>query len=322
MKPKKIIIWGYKLDTGHTHAYVHYGFYRAAQFMGYETYWLDNRDAVDSSFFDDALVISEQWAMFSHPLSNQSILNKNAWYVINYVGKCGPVEGNPGANFYLGRVRRLIEMRFACHWSNDKNWNYTFVPHRYIELQSKTSYLQRQADYDILYSFWASDLLPNEFDESYCDRERQNRAFFIGTIRPDNEYLFHPFIKACQENHVEFVWSNPWNQPLSVDQMRNEIASSLYTPDFRPGETATGGYVSCRTFKNFSYGNWPSTNSQLVYEFYDGQIPFSTDTHELFYKMKERVNDRQTLRQMMRMVQHDHTFVNRIQVMLQCLGDN
>lgn len=319
MKPKKIIVWGHKLDTGHTHSYVHLGFYRAAQFMNYESYWLDNRDNVDESFFDDALVISEQWAVFANGNSNKLPLNKNASYVINYLGNKGEVEGNPGANLYLGKVKKLIEMRFACNWFNDKNWDYAFEPEKYIELQKKTSYLEKQKEYDILYSFWASDLLPSEFDYSYCDRPRENRAFFIGTIRPDNEYLFQPFAKACDENKIPFVWSNPWKKPLSIMEMREEISKSLYTPDFRPGDTALGGYVSCRTFKNFSYGNWASTNSKSVYEFYDGMIPFSIDTYELFYKMKEKIDDRKTLHDMMKFVQSNHTFVNRIDVMLKSL---
>lgn len=322
MNIKKIIIWGHKLDTGHTHSYVHHGFYRAAKFMGFDAYWLDNRDNVDESIFDDALVISEQWAVFSNGNSNKMPFNKKAVYVVNYVGNKENVENNPGVNLYLGRVKRLIEMRFSCDWGDDKNWEYTFEPKDYIELQEKTSYLEKTVDYDILYSFWATDLLPNEFDESYCNRQRENRAFFVGTIRPDNEYLFHPFAKACQENNVEFMWSNPWNNALSIEQTREEISKSAYTPDFRPGYTATGGYVSCRTFKNFSYGNWPSTNSKKVYEFYDGNIPFSEDTYEIFFKIKEKIDDRKTLHNMMKLVQSNHTFVNRINVMLKSIKDS
>ena len=325
MRVKKIIIWGHKLDTGHTHSYVHYGFHRAAKFMGYDCYWLDNRDTVDYDFFDNSLVISEQWAVFANQISNKLPMHKNAYYVINYVGNKqevnGNLDGNPGINLYLNKVKRLIEMRFSCDWGDDKNWEYSFEPKKYIELQEKTSYLEKKTDYDILYSFWATDLLPNEFDESYCDREREDRALFVGTIRSDNEYLFHPFIEACKENNVPFMWNNPWNGALSVEQTREEISKSNYTPDFRPGYTATGGYVSCRTFKNFSYGNWCSTNSQKVYEFYDGQIPFSENTHEIFYKIKEKINDRKTLKNMMKMVQSNHTFVNRIDVMLKTIKE-
>ncbi|MEY4332884.1 MAG: hypothetical protein RLZZ196_1622, partial [Bacteroidota bacterium] len=71
MKYKKIIIWGAKLDTGHTHAYIHLALAQAAEVMGLEVYWLDNRDNVEESFFDDALIISEQWLVFENPHSNK-----------------------------------------------------------------------------------------------------------------------------------------------------------------------------------------------------------------------------------------------------------
>ena len=85
-KYKKIIVWGAKLDTGHTHGFIHEAIVRASKAMGIETYWLDNRDNVDDSFFDDAIVITEQWLVFRNGMSNKMPLNKSACYLVHYLG--------------------------------------------------------------------------------------------------------------------------------------------------------------------------------------------------------------------------------------------
>ena len=59
-KYKKIIVWGAKLDTGHTHGFIHEAIVRAAKCMGLDTYWLDNRDTLDDTFFDDAIIIVDE----------------------------------------------------------------------------------------------------------------------------------------------------------------------------------------------------------------------------------------------------------------------
>ena len=112
MKHSKIIVWGAKLDTGHTHGFIHEGCVRAAKYMGLDVYWLDNRDNVSESFFDNAIVITEQWLVFKYGTSDRMPLNKTATYFIHYLGNRGRVEGNPGAEMYLGKVGKLIDFRF------------------------------------------------------------------------------------------------------------------------------------------------------------------------------------------------------------------
>jgi len=70
MKHSKVIVWGAKPDTGHTHAFVHHAIVRAGDYLGIPIYWLDNRDNLAEEFFDDALIISEQWLVFANGNSN------------------------------------------------------------------------------------------------------------------------------------------------------------------------------------------------------------------------------------------------------------
>ena len=60
MKHKKIIVWGAKMDTGHTHAFVHHAIVRAAEYLSIPVYWLDNRDNLDESFFKIGKLITRR----------------------------------------------------------------------------------------------------------------------------------------------------------------------------------------------------------------------------------------------------------------------
>jgi hypothetical protein len=322
MKYKKIIIWGAKLDTGHTHAYIHLALAQAAEVMGLEVYWLDNRDNVEESFFDDALIISEQWLVFENPHSNKLPLRSSSCYVIHYVGNKGPVEGNPGAGMYLGKVGKLIDFRFACNWGidgvEDKNYAYKFEPEKYNRL-SKSSYYDKGNDYDYFYSIWATDLLPEQFniEDRFTPYNEPKYAFFCGTIRPDNNEEFHPFIQACRDNNVDFFHHCPMRDGgLTTDSIREYVKRSFIALDARPKNHLANGYIPCRTFKNISYGKLGVTNSKAVYDFFDGGVAYSSNTYELFNVAKQMEesseNKERVLHQMMN-VRDNHTYINRLQ---------
>ena len=52
----KIVIWGHKLHS-HTHSYIHYGYWRAADYLGHEVYWYDDKDAVHDVDFSNSIFI-------------------------------------------------------------------------------------------------------------------------------------------------------------------------------------------------------------------------------------------------------------------------
>ena len=55
---KKVVIWGHKLHS-HTHSYIHAAFYKAFNYLGYNTFWLDDSDLVDGIDFSSSLFITE-----------------------------------------------------------------------------------------------------------------------------------------------------------------------------------------------------------------------------------------------------------------------
>ena len=325
MRHKKIIVWGAKMDTGHTHAFVHHAIVRAAEYLSLPVYWLDNRDNLDESFFDDSLIISEQWLVFQNGASNRLPLRPTSTYIINYLGNKGRVEGNPGAEMYLGKVKKLIDFRFACNWGidgvADKNWSYSFDKELYIPINDGTSYYDFGGSYDRFYSIWATDLLPNEidFDTRFTEFKEPKYAFFGGTIRDDNKDVFLPFINACEKEKIPFVYNSPWSNPLTIEQIRKAVIESYLPLDVRPQNHLKYGYISCRSIKNVSYGSLGMTNSKQTYDFFDGEIAYAENSADLFYvakEMQENPKTKDLILNQMKKVKEKHTYVNRVNDMI------
>ena len=328
MKHKRIIIWGFK-PQNHTHHYTHAGYYRGFTALGYNTLWLDDSDNFDPGLFDDALIFTEQWAAMG---STKFPLNKNSTYAVHYLGnKKNYVEGNPGAALYLGRVGRLIDVRYNAWKWQDKNYDYTLDKNNATKIGAG-SYFQHHTDYDFFYTMWATNLLPGEINLEDRFIKREPYVFFGGTIgggqggpedclkapeQYDNLPYLLPFIKACKENNIEFKYNCPWKTPQSYEEQRQIIQKSYLAPDVRHKAFLEWGYIPCRTFKNISYGQLGITNSSAVYELFEKNIVFNQDTYKLFYDAQEQKNNFDMIAQQMICVRDNHTFINRCQELLQ-----
>ena len=317
-KYKKIIVWGAKLDTGHTHGFIHEAIVRAAKSMDIDAYWLDNRDNLDETFFDDSIIITEQWLVFANGNSNRLPLRKSSCYLVHYLGNKGPVEGNPGASMYLDKVGKLIDFRFASNWGidgvPDKNYAYKFEPEKYQKI-GETSYYEKGDNYDNYYDIWATDLLPKEFDFDARFSEQRRQAFFCGTIREDNAPTFEGFINKCKEHNIPFIYNTPYQKQLTTEEVRMNVVHSLLPLDCRPPNHIANGYIACRAIKNISYGALGLTNSKHTYDLFDGEIAYADNTGDLFDVAIKMQNDSKTkeliLNQMLK-IQEKHTYINRV----------
>ena len=328
MKNIKIIIWGAKLNTGHTHGFIHESCYKASKRLGLETYWLDNRDNVDACFFDNSIVITEQWLVFQNQYSNRMPLNKSATYFVHYLGNKGPVEGNPGIEMYFGKVKKIIDFRFNSKfgWGSngveDKNYNYKFEPDKYEKI-SDVSFYEKSDLCDKFYSIWATDLLPHEinFEDRFSKQEK--RAFFCGTIRDDNSSYFQGFIDKCKKNDIQFIYNNPWQNQMPTNIIRNYVKTSLLPLDLRPANHLANGYIACRPIKNVSYGSIPITNSETIRDFFNGDCAYSDDSSKLFdiaIDMQNSPKTKDLILHHMENIKKNHTYMNRIKDIIQVAG--
>ena len=309
----KVIIWGYPLYS-HTHSYIHNGYYRAFKSLGYETHWIsDNQKNID---FNNSLIITEHFASRDLPIVDSST------YFVHYLG-----NKNDYHKHYLGRAGRLIDLRYNANNWHDKNYDYD-LDREAVEKISEGTYYEgkNELGYEVAYTTWATDLLPDEINMDDRFIQREKRIHYIGTVGGGRGGLFNclkapdyydtvphimPFYDECVNNGVEFITNCPWDNPLDDETVKKLIQKSLLAPDFRHDAMLDWGYIPCRVMKNISYGQLGITNSKAVYDFFKGKVLYSNDGKELFNIGIENMNNYDLIKEQMEMVRNEHTYINR-----------
>ena len=329
----KVIIWGFPLHT-HTHSYIHAGWIKAFKHLGYETNWFHEKDYPNENNFDynNTLFISEGYADNNIPIINTSIY---------FVHICINPEK------YLGKVKRLIEIRYLVDYIKDCNYNYILDKSKCIEISKSTYYekLYNNAglakynnnpilmDYECIYTCWATDLLPEEIKEKNIELSNNGTCekiiYWCGSYDINSNKELSKFVNAANEKNIKFVFNNPWNNPLSSECVKDLTMKSFMSPDIRCsgdsnkiklGETGTChksiGYIPCRVLKAISYGLLGITNSRHVYELLDKKVIYNEDEYQLCYDALKQINNKETLKDLikeqMKIVRENHTYINRI----------
>jgi len=323
VKYSKVIIWGHPLYT-HTHSYVHDAYYRAFKSMGYDVYWFHDKDYPKDFDYNNCLFIGEGFADKEIPI------NESSCYLIMY---CPSPIKYQGSGRYIDV--RMTAVNFKDHiqeYSLDKSKTTKLGPACYFEpktsnkIQVKNDYVDYEMDdYDKIYISWATNLLPDEFEEEDIYLERENAIYYSGTISAqgvcENYSKWMPFLKACQENKIKFIHNDPWANPLSMGEVINRTQSSILGVDIRGPQHLKQGLLTCRVFKNISYGHLGLTNSSSVYEELDGNCVYNDDTEQLFYDGMSNRENYNLIKRGMQFVKENHTYINRINSILSILGD-
>ena len=105
---KKVIIWGFPLHS-HTHSYIHHGWYKGFKHLGHETYWFHDGDYPKDFDYSNCVFITEGYADRNIPINSEST------YIVH-------VCINPEK--YLGKVKRIIDMRYLVDEIKDCNYEY------------------------------------------------------------------------------------------------------------------------------------------------------------------------------------------------------
>jgi len=340
MEFNKVIIWGFPLHT-HTHSYIHNGWVKAFKHLKYETYWFHDKDFPNENIFDynNTLFITEGYADDKIPIINTSIY---------FVHICINPEK------YLGKVKRLIEIRYLVDYIKDCNYNYILDKAKCNKISNATYYekLYNNAglakynnnpilmNYECIYTCWATDLLPEEIKEENIELSNNGNGekiiYWCGSYDTNSNKELLKFVNAANEKNIKFVFNNPWNNPLSSEDVKSLTMKSIMSPDIRCsgdpnkinlGETGTChksiGYIPCRILKAISYGLLGITNSKHVYELLDKKVIYNDDEYKLFHDAFNRLNDKESLKDLikeqMKIVRENHTYVNRIKDLLKIL---
>lgn len=324
-KYNKVIIWGYPMrweyPYAHTHSYVHHSYHKAFSYLGYNVHWFDDENYPKDFDFSNSLFIGEGFADKNIPINNTSC------YMIMYC---------PSPEKYK-IAERFIDVRTAGNCTDhihdykmDLNSVIKIGPGCYFEPKTsqkthvKNDYVDYLIDdYDRVYISWATNLLPHEinFDDIYINREPV--IHYLGTISPAGKYQnytnFVPFLKACSDNGIRFIHNDPWHNPLSFEDVKIRTQKSLLGIDIRGPEHISQRVITCRIFKNISYGHLGLTNSEGMYEIMDGNCIYNTNTEELFYDGMKNKDNYKLIYDGMMFVKENHTYINRINSLLSIL---
>jgi hypothetical protein len=303
-KFSKVIVWGYPLNT-HTHSFIHYCFTKTFKHLGYETHWFDDSSDVSGMNFDGALFITA-----SDQEKNIPII-KGAHYVLHNVDSRRYHEAGCKLLFIQTIAKDIV--------GQDK-----------LKVYSRHTMLKYFDDVNCLYMPWATDLLPHEIDlNTATNQTTDKRCVWIGTYGgDDSEYQNHtevkPFFDACEKNGIKIHRIDPWAKPVTFEENKELVRNSYLSPALQGIWQVKNEYIPCRIFKNISYGHLGITNSPIVNEIFDNQLIFSRDTDALFYQSVEEKNKPdcvEKIKFLMNEVKEKHTYINRIETILECLPD-
>jgi hypothetical protein len=317
----KIIIWGFYPKNGvlqNTISYVWNSFYNAFKYLGYEVYWFPNQK-IENFDFSNCIFISEGYDDSEIPLDKTSTYFVHCAY-------------NPEK--YVGKVRKFIDMRYNLKKIDHPNYVYELDKEKtkmdigcYYEPSTnqvidfkngKVSY--RIDDFDKIYIGWATNLMPNEINEDdvYC--ARSNKVYFLGSLSSDGKYsnihLIEEFARECRKNGIEFVVNNFSNNQLSEDDYINLCKESLLGFDIRCQADVEWGRISCRLYKNMSYGHLGMTNCYEAYKELDEHCIYNQSASQLFYNAMSKKDDFEFIKKGVNYIKEHHTYVNRVKSMI------
>jgi len=305
MEIKKIIIYGHKLHS-HTHSYIHYGFYKAFKYLGYDTYWFDSSDSANNfnNFdFANSLFITEGQVINNMPIRD------DCFYVLHNVEE--------HKHHIIKKEHKMILQVYTqvCI-------KYNSIPIK----NTKCHYIS--PEYDILYIPWATDLLPYEI------KQIRNSVVDNTIIKPENKLYVVGFMtdewnkvkNACHKKNIEFVnYGATFNMKSKTNIQPSDniklIQKSIIAPAIQTKWQVDNEYIPCRIFKNISYGRMGATNNKIVNELFDGKLIFDKDIEKLidksieFEKNKDQRYKQEKIVELMDIVAHDHTYINRIETL-------
>lgn len=283
-----VMIWGWPLHS-HTHSYIHNGFYRAFRELGVPTRWHDDKRGV--AVEPNTLFITEGQVDKHIPIRS------DCYYLLH--------------NCDFDRYRHLPPER----WLTLQAWTAESIEDGLAILGSRHTRFDAQAN--VLYMPWATDLLPREIDANIRNlpalaRQKKSGCHFTGYFIEDP---WHRVRQLLKERGVEFSALGGYGlRNVSVEENQKRVQKSIIAPALQPAEQVRRGYIPCRIFKNISYGAFGVTNHALVANLFDDRIVFG-DTLESAIDRALRYARERDLAQdaaVMARVRDEHTYLNRV----------
>ena len=292
----KVVIWGHKYNN-HTHGRIHSSYFKAFKNLGYETYWLDDRDDVYGFNFENCIFLTEDQSQKKIPLI------KSSKYILHHT-KIDKYIDN-GLNFinlanYLSDCQKGLS---PYHKGNtvEKINDYCFF-------DNKTN---------TIYQPWATDLTKEEINNiSPIISVGTDLINYVG-VSHDNRKEISSFSNKCSLEGKKFnIISN-----VSDNDNKKLIRESYLSVDIRGPWHKECGYLPCRVFKNISYGRLTGTNSKHVKEIFGDYVVYSENVSDLYDKLVQtsKTVTSDFIKESMIYISENHTYENRINNLINLL---
>ena len=294
----KIVFW-VENKPNQTFSYIYAGMKKAFERLGCEIHWFSDQSFPSQSEFDYSNCI-----FF---VDNQGPLDHNVPIVDT--GIYFAYDKFTNVNKYLNKVRCLVNYRvaeFKKPISDDD---------RYVEIEKGVIFdTQASEPYNVVYFSWATNLMPEEIDLDWVNKERNNEYNFVGTIhapRPNAEPLHQQFIEIVKNKGISFNHYDPNVNPATDEDHVGILQKSMFVPDFRPQEQKGNWYLPCRVLKAISYGCLAVSDAPYLKNFIDDSILTSENAQEIFDIGVENQNNKELILHQMEIIKRDHTYLNR-----------
>jgi len=322
-KIKRVVVYGH--FTG-SHSYIHQGYYKAFQYMGYESHWISDIRELGGIDLSGTLFLTENMAKSNMPI------RKDCYYILHHIDNIDFI--NVGCEF--------INLCNYLHVSLNNGMSYNYPidgisAHGTLPLypvEKIKDYVYYDKANNAIYQPWATDLLPNEIDDILEFDITKTEINFVGSVWSENINQLAPMLLDCFNKKINVNIYGWVQSPQMISQFPNVkhithtgtseedaqklVKSSLIYPDIRGDLHRNVGYIPCRLFKNISYGCIPITNSLPSYEFFEKLIPYSDNSIDFVNISTEYLNNRdiEKDRYLINKIKDQHTYVNRIQDIL------
>lgn len=294
------VMWSDR-DDRNTFNHIHRAFLRALKYMGKEAYYLSNGDDLSKYDFSNTMFLSMNCVLEGLPQRD------DCFYFIHNI------SNDPHESYFDG----LNMMGYGVHVLSNKYSSAVqeIGPDVYFDASSRTMMM-----------YWGTDLLPHEIEANKPLRvfnQESRICNYIGSVDGNKNKAIKDFSRACQENGIQYQGYGGYNngRVVSIDEHIQLIKDSYMAPAFQGLDQVAQGYMSCRIFKNLSYGQMPLTHSAYANELFGGKLIFNTDTYRLFFDAKERLQSMslKELHNLMDEVAKKHTYLPKIEAIIKAV---
>ena len=296
---RKIIFW-VENKPYQTFSYIYIGMRKAFEKFGYKTYWFSDEFSPSQTEFD--------YSNSVFFIDNQGPLDWNVPIIDS--GIYFAYDKFTNVNKYLDKVKCLINYRVAEFKKPIPDDD------RYVEIEKGVVFdTQATEPYNVVYISWATNLMPEEIDFDWVNKERNNEYNFVGTIhapRLNAEPLHQQFIEIVKNKGIPFNHYDPNVNPATDKDHISILQKSMFVPDFRPQEQKENWYVPCRILKAISYGCLAVSDSPYLKHFIDDSILTSENSQEIFDIGIKNQNNKELILHQMEIIKKEHTYLNRV----------